>query len=90
MRKRTLIIVYITLFVLLIAINCYLGLKYTGTNKAIDKAVEEFKFDYDEEILTKTVKTEDDYYIVTIYGERTLVTYIYKNGEIYNYENQSN
>lgn len=90
MKKRILLIIVIIILVLIFAGNIYLGIRYSEkTNEAIDKAAEEFKFDYDEEILTKNVKTEDGYFIITIYGERTLVTYIYRDGEIWNYENKS-
>lgn len=91
MKRKIGLIIVITIVILLFVGNIYLGLKYTEKcNEAIDKAVEEFKFDYDEEILTKEVTQKEDYLIITIYGERTLVTYIYRDGEIWNYENESN
>ena len=60
------------------------------TDRAVNKAVEEFTFDYNEEIITTKLEVLGDCYIITIYGEKTLVHYIYKNGEIWNYENGSN
>ena len=59
-------------------------------NEAVSKAKEEFNFDYNEEIIE--IKTEElnKSFVITIYGEKTLVTYIYHNKEIWNYENQSN
>ena len=61
---------------------------------AVDKCKEEFVFDYDEEILFvrvgSTVKNKKELYIVEIYGEKTYATYIYCDGELWNYENQSN
>ena len=59
-------------------------------DKACDKAIEEFTFDYNEEIIAKDIQVSNSYYIITIYGEYTMVTYIYKDGEIWNYENRSN
>lgn len=64
----------------------------------VKKCREEFVFDYEEEILYVDVKTSKTYligqkpniYIIEIYGEKTHATYICNNGEVWNYENQSN
>lgn len=90
MKRKIGLIIVITIVILLFVGNIYLGLKYTEKcNEAIDKAVEEFKFDYGEEIATIDITQKEDFLIITIYGERTLVTYIYRDGEIWNYENKS-
>lgn len=64
----------------------------------VDKCKDEFVFDYEEEIIYIDVKANETYligqrpsiYIIDIYGERTHATYICNNGEVWNYDNQSN
>ena len=93
MRKNILLIIVICLLAcltVLYAINICSKIKYY--DGATDKAIEEFTFDYDEEI----IDTHIEYYfksgccIITVYGEKTMAVYMYKNGEIWNYDNQSN
>ena len=93
MKKHIPLIIAICLLVclaVLYTINICRSFKYY--DGATDKAVEEFVFDYEEEV----IDTRMDYYprskscIITVYGEKHMAVYLYMNGEIWNYVNQSN
>lgn len=76
--------------ILLLALAlCLTGCK-SQQAKYIEKCKEEFVFDYEEKVVAIDTKKVDKYLIVEIYGEKTFATYICNNGEIWNYENQSN
>lgn len=75
--------------ILLALALCLTGCKNQHT-KYIEKCKEEFVFDYEEKVVAVDTKKVDKYLIVEIYGEKTFVTYICNNGEVWNYENQSN
>lgn len=96
MKKHIPLIVVILLTIgIIVTYILYARKSMNYRHKIIDKAIEEFTFDYDEEVIaidTQALTGENNkiYYIVKIYGEETLVTYIYFEGEIWNYENKSN
>ncbi len=88
--KAVMITLIIVVFCTSIGIISYKESKDEELNDAaLSKAVEEFYFDYNEEIIVTDVKKTNKYHIITIYGEKTMATYIYKDGEIWNYENHS-
>ena len=93
MKKHIPLIIVICLLVclaVLYTINIWRSAKYY--EGVTDKAIEEFVFDYEEEV----IDTRRDYYpkskvcIITVYGEKHMAVYLYMNGEIWNYDNQSN
>lgn len=59
-------------------------------DEIIEECKEEFTLDYEEEIVIITSERFNNDYIVTIYGEEHYGVYLYKNGELWNYINQSN
>lgn len=75
--------------ILLALALCLVGCKNQQA-KYIEKCKEEFAFDYEEKVVAIDTKKVDGYLIVEIYGEKTFATYICNNGEVWNYENQSN
>lgn len=91
--KKLIIIILLTLILTLTACK-----SKNETAIYVDKCKEEFTFDYEEEIIYIGVATNENYltgqkpniYIIDIYGEKTHATYICNNGEVWNYENQSN
>lgn len=87
MKSKIIGIVFIAVLIACMVVYVIMAKNYS--NKAVDKAKEEFIFDYNEEIATIKVESLDDFYIVTIYGEENMGIYIYRDGEIYNYNNHS-
>ena len=89
--KKIISIILLALTLCLVGCNKFYAFR---KKDAVDKCKEEFVFDYEEEILF--VKTDDtvakgkEVFIVEIYGEKTYARYIYCDGELWNYENQSN
>lgn len=75
--------------ILLALALCLTGCENKRT-EYIEKCKEEFVFDYEEKVVAVDTKKVDGYLIVEIYGEKTFATYICNNGEVWNYENQSN
>ena len=83
--------------IILLALTlCLVGCeKDIGKRKrdAINECKEEFVFDYNEEILfvkaDSTLVNGKEVFIIEIYGEKTYARYIYCDGELWNYENQS-
>lgn len=87
MKSKIIGIIFVSMLIACMVVYVIMAKNYS--NKAVDKAKEEFIFDYGEEIATIKVESLDDFYIITIYGEENMVTYIYRDGEIYNYNNHS-
>ena len=75
--------------ILLALALCLVGCKNQRA-EYVEKCKEEFVFDYNEKVVAVDMKKVDGYLIVEVYGEKTFATYICNNGEVWNYENQSN
>ena len=90
MKKLLIISLVIFIIGLIVCTVLYMSKYKEAYDKAVGEAKEEFVFDYDEDIIEITAEQIGKSFIITIYGEKTLATYIYHNGEIWNYENQSN
>ena len=90
MRKFGIILSILTICVIIVFISIDVHKNNKIDSAAVEKAKEEFALDYNEEIIIIDLKARGKMRIITIYGEYDLVTYIYNDGEIWNYDNKSN